>query len=617
MHTKFCHNYLMNWCDTCVTHRDDWQTSLLIDVLDCSNTLTQHQLYMLPLSIILCSFLSSRKQTLPPFEAPHQHDQYISAIMGREYSWKKKTHSTTQQENIQKALAAKLASYNKENIAPYVPKTPVDPQNEVQQLQEANTHLKKKFRIEHQRGHHHDRKTEKLTEELREMKEQRIPDLERELTKMKGKVAYAKIEIRRLHEMVKTHKWRMQDLQQRFWDCIGDKRALNKRCNHAAVVLAQAVERTQKHTLKKSRTFAIIQKGIYTAQAWTIARFLVSNGCNEKKVRWVIQSVGTMMGIRVMCNMSQQMVQRCITEGGIAAKMQAADEMANADSTYWGVAFSELTNLYVLSDLTFSSNGMTHRHTNYESWTFALWTSQTGAPKLHTLGVDSSVDHTSETQLKGLQLPLNKCSDLYNASPLAQKKQTSFSWDEFITKLCGTNGDHAADQKQDHALLHAWKKDVHNQQLGEKRITWLPIDELIILLMTEKEKRINELRGITIWESLTLVDQLHHDKGILVDLSHELGGQEYETLPEPEKWKFDLFLWVGCCMHKDLNTVKGGDKAMSKCWKSSSLTSPILFANKDNTAILASTIPGSELSAAEICAEKVSRHGSDETGDGH
>lgn len=76
-------------------------------------------------------------------------------------------------------------------------------------------------------------------------------------------------------------------------------------------------------------------------------------------------------------------------------------------------------------------------------------------------------------------------------------------------------------------------------------------------------------------------------------------------MPEPEKWKFDLFLWGRCCMHKDLNTVKGGDKAMSKFWKSSGLTPPILLVNKDNTAVLASTIPGSEPSAAEIHAEKV------------
>ncbi len=250
-----------------------------------------------------------------------------------------------------------------------------------------------------------------------------------------------------------------------------------------------------------------------------------------------------------------------------------------------------------------------HKHTNYEFWTVAMWTSEGDAPKLHTLGVDSSIDYTSETQLKGLWLQLDECADLFNASLLALRKQTSFSQDEFITKLHGTNRDHAADQKKDPALLHAWKEDIRNQQLGEKHIAKLPIDELITLLMAEKEKNIDELGGIMVWESLTLVDWLCHDKEILLNLLCELGGQEYEILPEPEKQKFGLFLWGGCCMDKDLNAVKGGDKAMSEFWKNSDLTPPVLLANKDNAAVLAFARPGSKQSTAKIHAEKVSEYG--------
>ncbi len=64
----------------------------------------------------------------------------------------------------------------------------------------------------------------------------------------------------------------------------------------------------------------------------------MSNGCNEKKVGQVIQAVGAMMGIKVTHRMSQQTVQRCIMEGGIAAKIQAADEMSNTDSMYHDIA---------------------------------------------------------------------------------------------------------------------------------------------------------------------------------------------------------------------------------------------------------------------------------------
>ncbi|KAK0421689.1 hypothetical protein EV421DRAFT_1894230 [Armillaria borealis] len=331
--------------------------------------------------------------------------------------------------------------------------------------------------------------------------------MERELEKAKSEVAYARNEVKRLCETAKTHEQQMQDFQQRLQDCTEEKQTLKKKCNRAAVTLARV-------TLKNSRTFTIIQKGIYTAQAQAIARFLV---------RQVIQAVTH--------KMSQRTVQCCITEGGIAAKIQVADEMSN-----------------------------TYRDT----------------PKLRILGVDSS--------LKGLQLRLDECADLFNASPLALRKQTSFSRDEFITKL--------PDQKKDHALLCAWKGDVRNQQLREKHIAKLPVDELIILLMAEKEKKIDELGGIAVWENLIPVDQLCHDKEILLDLSHELGG--------------------GCCMHKDLNTVKGGDKAMSEFWKNSDLTPPVLLANKDNAAVLALARPGSSSSAAEIHAEKVSGCGGDD-----
>ncbi len=115
------------------------------------------------------------------------------------------------------------------------------------------------------------------------------------------------------------------------------------------------------------------------------------------------------------------------------------------------------------ADLTFSSDGTTHQHTNYESRTVALQSDETGSPNLRTLGVDSSVNHSSETQLKDLQNRLTECAQIFNASPLAQWEATSFSQEDFIAKLHGTNGDHAADQKKDNALLRAWKEDERNQ----------------------------------------------------------------------------------------------------------------------------------------------------------
>lgn len=62
-------------------------------------------------------------------------------------------------------------------------------------------------------------------------------------------------------------------------------------------------------------------------------------------------------------------------------------------------------------------------------------------------------------------------------------------------------------------------------------------------------------------------------------------------------------------MHKDLNSVKGGDKAMQNMWKEEGLTPPILLANKDNAAVLANATNSSEQTAAEKRAEEVSKRG--------
>lgn len=98
-------------------------------------------------------------------------------------------------------------------------------------------------------------------------------------------------------------------------------------------MLARAVERSRQKALKDSAKISITKRGIYTAQARQIARFLVSTGCSEKKVGRVIQSVGAMMGMMIKKRMSQRTVQRCITEGGLAAKMQAGHEMVKVKGT--------------------------------------------------------------------------------------------------------------------------------------------------------------------------------------------------------------------------------------------------------------------------------------------
>ncbi len=63
-----------------------------------------------------------------------------------------------------------------------------------------------------------------------------------------------------------------------------------------------------------------------------------------------------------------------------------------------------------------------------------------------------------------------------------------------------------------------------------------------------------------------------------------LGQKEFDKLLEKEKRYIDLFLWAGCCMHKDMNAFKGGCFEMGSFWVEQGLLRPLKLFNCDNAA---------------------------------
>jgi hypothetical protein len=53
-----------------------------------------------------------------------------------------------------------------------------------------------------------------------------------------------------------------------------------------------------------------------------------------------------------------------------------------------------------------------------------------------------------------------------------------------------------------------------------------------------------------------------------------------------EQKELHLFIWAGCSMHKDLNSVKGGNSAMISWWNETRTSGPILLVNKDNSLVI-------------------------------
>ncbi|EDR08997.1 uncharacterized protein LACBIDRAFT_296659 [Laccaria bicolor S238N-H82] len=242
--------------------------------------------------------------------------------------------------------------------------------------------------------------------------------------------------------------------------------------------------------------------------------------------------------------------------------------------------------------ITYSSDSTSHKHIEFESRTIALkvvdYLNPTKEPKwtMRTLGVGTSVNHTSEMQVNGLKERLQEIAEIFNNSPLAKP-----------------------DQKKSHEILRIWRMEVILQRLGEEALFQMDVTRVIALFVPLKGKQIEKHGGQEAWDKLT------EDKRATADIEiiREVGKQVFEKLPEDHQRCLTSFIRTGCCMHKDLNCVKWGDKAVQGMWEKENKTPPILLANKDNAAVLAGRTESSTQTNAEIRAEEVSKHGGSHT----
>ncbi len=262
-------------------------------------------------------------------------------------------------------------------------------------------------------------------------------------------------------------------------------------------------------------------------------------------------------------------------------------------------------------DITYSSDSTSHKHIEYECRTIALTVVDYANPhaeptwKSRTLGVDTSINHSSEVQVDGLRKRLQELADVFNNSPLAQREDLRFKPDDFAYRLLGTSGDHAADQKKSHNLLQVWHQDVILQRLGEEALLKMDATRVLAILISLKRKQMAEHGGEDTWNALPEHEKTRADARIVC----EIGQQIFGTLPVDKQAQLTRFIRTGCCMHKDLNCVKGGVKAMGEMWGKLKKKRPITLANKDNADVLACIGDGSTLTAAEKRAEEVSKRG--------
>ena len=166
--------------------------------------------------------------------------------------------------------------------------------------------------------------------------------------------------------------------------------------------------------------------------------------------------------------------------------------------------------------------------------------------------------NVSPHQVQGLKKRIEDIASTFSDSPLAKQESLHFDSDMFVQKLKGMNGDHAADQKKDYTLVWAWKEDVKYHTLGSEKLLLMSGKELVEHMLRVKLEKLQTIGGISAWEAMSVEEQHTHDEAMMKALARQLGEEAYNELGQEEKHEMDLFLWAGCCMHKDLNAVKGG-----------------------------------------------------------
>ncbi|KAF7341070.1 hypothetical protein MSAN_02093100 [Mycena sanguinolenta] len=93
-------------------------------------------------------------------------------------------------------------------------------------------------------------------------------------------------------------------------------------------------------------------------------------------------------------------------------------------------------------------------------------------------------------------------------------------------------------------------------------------------------------------------------------LAYRIGDEVFDQLPPEVRREIELFFWVGCSMHKELNCCVAFEKGMQLYYEGRPESErPVLLANRDNDATIQLAEEGGESTAAVRRALKVSERG--------
>ncbi|EJD35545.1 hypothetical protein AURDEDRAFT_175411 [Auricularia subglabra TFB-10046 SS5] len=222
------------------------------------------------------------------------------------------------------------------------------------------------------------------------------------------------------------------------------------------------------------------------------------------------------------------------------------------------------------------------------------------------LGVTRSVDHAAETTFQEWLEEFQNIEQVYNEilTPAEMEEVRDFCSDTLWPNVKATASDHTADQVAVADKVQDHRKKVGFAARGIRALRAMPSAERDALLSAEKQRAVQTAGGVEAWLRLSAPQRQELEREMLHLLQIRLGEAEFNKLTPSQQNLVRFFIRSGCCMHKDLNAVVYGNKAMMASWAAAGLTGPIKLHNRDNAIAAKSGEP-----AAQAHAEEVSQGG--------
>ncbi|KAH8094870.1 hypothetical protein BXZ70DRAFT_1033469 [Cristinia sonorae] len=227
------------------------------------------------------------------------------------------------------------------------------------------------------------------------------------------------------------------------------------------------------------------QNGIIPDQARSMVMALVAGGIPESAVPRSLVTFAEYNNLEVIGCISARSVGRIVGEGGVAAQIQAAGILGNAEG------------------ITMSGDGTTHRHINYESRHATVVDKDTMKPITITLGITSAIDHRSATQMQGLKDNLQDICDIRNGMPSVHTQGSTVTPTMIGAKIVASHSDHANDQKLWSEMVRAWKVHCDRVLRGENAMESMSEDETLPMLCEEVNIEVSAVGGLSQWEALS------------------------------------------------------------------------------------------------------------------